>query len=191
MLMLNAFYGAFAPACFALLGLWIVVVQIRIRDWGGGLFHLKRSYGIALHFALPGMMSLAALIDPHDPAFWRASFAIIALGGAIILVLVSGRPDQSEPVPERAAISRVTRLLSRAAYVLAIVLYLLVAVLAFVGGTAVLRAEAFLLIVLVFLGFNAGWLLLFDQLPSAQSAVDSQDHGVTSFPDPQPEVQSP
>jgi len=189
--MLDAFYGAFAPACFVLLGLWLVVVQIRIDDWGGSLFHLKRSYGVALHFALPGVMSLAALIDAHDAAFWRVSFAVVALGGAGVLVLVSGRPDQSPPVSATAPISRVTRQLSLGAYMLAIVLYLLVAVLACLGGTAVLRAEAFLLIALVFLGFNTAWLLLFDQPQSAQTAAGSQDHAATSVPGPQPEVQSP
>ena len=186
--MLDAFYGAFAPACFALLGLWLVVVQIRINDWRGSIFHLKRSYGIALHFALPGVMSLAALIDPHDPAFWRASFAIVALGGAVVLVLVSGRNDQPQAVPAPAAISRVTRPLSLGAYILAIVLYLLVAVLAFAGGTAGLRAEAFLLIALVFVGFNTAWLLMFDQPQSAQSPAGSS---ATSVGGPQPEVQLP
>ncbi len=187
--MLNAFYGAFSPACFALLGLWLVVVQIRINDWTGSLFHLKRSYGIALHFALPGMMGLAALIDPHDPDFWRASFAIIALGGAVVLVLVSGRPDQPRPDSAQAAASRLTRQLSLGAYLLAIVLYLLVAVLAFAGGTAVLRAEAFLLIALVFVGFNTAWLLLFDQPQSAAQPAGGDP--ATSVGGAQPEVQLP
>jgi hypothetical protein len=30
---LSAFYGAFSPACFALLGLWLVAVQIRLPIW--------------------------------------------------------------------------------------------------------------------------------------------------------------
>ena len=31
--MLDAFYGAFSPACLALLGLWLVVVQLRLPQW--------------------------------------------------------------------------------------------------------------------------------------------------------------
>ena len=31
--MLTAFYTAFSPACLALLGLWMVVVQLRINNW--------------------------------------------------------------------------------------------------------------------------------------------------------------
>ena len=30
---LSAFYGAFSPACFALLGLWLVAVQVRLPVW--------------------------------------------------------------------------------------------------------------------------------------------------------------
>src|SRR5580658_3269711 len=78
--MLSVFYGAFSPTCFALLGLWLVVVQIRLREWQGSAIHRRRSYGVALHFALPGAMSLLALIDPQDAIFWRVSFAIVALG---------------------------------------------------------------------------------------------------------------
>jgi hypothetical protein len=33
--MLTGFYGAFSPACLALLGLWLVVVQVRMREWQG------------------------------------------------------------------------------------------------------------------------------------------------------------
>jgi peptidoglycan/LPS O-acetylase OafA/YrhL len=191
MFMLNAFYGAFAPACFVLLGLWVVVVQIRMDDWRGSVFHLKRSYGVALHFALPGVMSLAALIDPSDPDFWRVSFAIVALGGAVVLAMVSGRPAQPDGATAPTALPRLTGSFSLAAYVLAIALYVLVAVLAFAGGTAVLRAEAFLLIALVFLGFNAGWLLLFEESKTAQSAAVGRDAPATPAPGPQPDVQSP
>jgi hypothetical protein len=189
MVMLDVFYDAFAPACFVLLGLWLVVVQIRITDWKGSLFHLKRSYGIALHFALPGVMSLAALVDPHDPVFWRVSFAVVALGGTAVLLLLTGRPEPSGDPPKPTAISRLTRQLSVATYMLAVVLYLLVAVLAFAGGTAALRVVAFLLIALVFLGFNTAWLLLFEESQNTQPA--SPEQVATSAPGPQPEVQSP
>ena len=71
--MLDVFYGAFSPACFALLGLWLVIVQIRLREWQGSAVHRRRSYAVALYFALPGIMSLLALVNPHDSAFWRIS----------------------------------------------------------------------------------------------------------------------
>ena len=109
---LVAFYQAFSPACFALLALWIVVVQLRIDEWQKDPVRQRRAYGVALHFVLPGMMG------------------VLALGVA--------------------------------AYAAAIVLYVLIGVLAIFGGAAVLRAEAVLQTILVFLGFNVAWLLLFD-----------------------------
>ncbi len=170
--MLSGFYAAFSPACFALLGLWLVVVQIRLREWQGSALHRRRSYGVALHFALPGMMSLLALIDPADPVFWRVSFAVIALGGAAVLTLVSGLPARS--TPDRAGglpAAPVADQLGLAAYLAAIALYLLIGALAVVGGLDVLRTEAVLLTLLVFLGFNVAWLLLFDSRQSSPAAA--------------------
>jgi hypothetical protein len=161
-LMLNAFYGAFSPACLALLGLWLVVVQVRLREWQASPVHRRRSYGVALNFALPGVMSLLALIDPQDPAYWRVSFAIIALGGAVALIAVRGFPARRERTPAGTASLPVPDRVGLAAYIAAIVLYVLIGALAFAGGAAVLRAEAVLLTVVVFLGFNVAWLLLFD-----------------------------
>lgn len=51
----DAFYGAFSTACFAPLGLWLVVVQMRISEWEKDPERRRRSYGVALHFALPGL----------------------------------------------------------------------------------------------------------------------------------------
>ncbi len=169
--MLNVFYGAFSPACFALLGLWLVIVQIRLREWQASAVHRRRSYGVALHFALPGIMSLLALVDPQDSVFWRISFAIVALGGAVVLATVRGYPARAHPAgragaagiseAEAAAAARSDQL-GLAAYVVAIAMYVLIGVLAFAGGLAALRTEAILLTLLVFLGFNVAWLLLFD-----------------------------
>jgi hypothetical protein len=168
--MLDAFYAAFSPACLALLGLWLVVVQMRLPQWQASEAapdYQRAAYGIALHFALPGLMSLLALVDSGDPAYWRTSFAIIALGGAVVLIALrglSGRPGSG----------RGGGGLGLAAYVVAIAAYLVVGVLAFIGGAAGLRAEAILLTGLVFLGFNAAWLLLFDSGPDSRRTAAAQ-----------------
>jgi len=154
--MLDEFYGAFSPACFALLGLWLVVVQIRIGDWRDNENSKRMSYVISLNFLLPGLMGVLALVDPQDAAFWRASFAILGIGGAVGSYLV-----RRVPTGDR---------LGAAAYWTAIALYVAVAVLAFFGGVDLLRTEAVLLTALIFVNFNIGWLLLFAPDPKPQTA---------------------
>jgi hypothetical protein len=154
--MLTDFYVAFATVCFTLLGLWIIVVQTRHAEWRQAAVHRRRAYGIALHFSLPGLMSLLSLVDPASTALWRIAFAIVAGGGVIALALVRG------PAPTW---------LGAAAYLAAVVLYVLIAlvaaapsVVADLGVTArPLRVEAVLLTIVVFLGVNVAWLLLFDE----------------------------
>ena len=52
--------------------------------------------------------------------------------------------------------------LGLAAYIAGIALFALIGAPAFVAGPAVQRTEAILLTVVIFLGFNVAWLLLFD-----------------------------
>ena len=163
--MLTDFYIAFGPVCFTLLGLWLVVIQTRHEDWRGVTAerrrNQRRAYGVAMHFSLPGLMSVLSLIDPASTTLWRVSFAIVAGGGALVLVLVRGS------LPGR---------MGQAAYVIAVAMYALIAVIAVVPtlvtdvGLSVraLRVEAVLLAVLVFLGVNVAWLLLFEEAPPAR-----------------------
>ena len=91
---------------------------------------------------------------PASTALWRICFAIVAAGG--VLALVRG------PAPTG---------LGAAAYVAAVVLYVLIALVAVAPGMVAeigvlalpLRVEAVLLTALVFLGVNVAWLLLFDE----------------------------
>jgi hypothetical protein len=153
--MLKDFYVAFSAICFTLLGLWFIVVQTRHADWRGDARHRRRAYGVAMNFSLPGLMSLLSLINPDSALLWRVSFAIAALGGAVILAALRGAaPTQ----------------FGRAAYLAAIALYGLIALLAIAPGlisgvglaVAAVRVEAVLLTLLVFLDVNIAWLLLFD-----------------------------
>jgi hypothetical protein len=156
------FYQAFSAACFALLGLWLVVVQIRLDDWRADPVAKRRAYGVALHFVLPAMMGVFALVDESSPVFWRVSFAVAAFGGAVVMFAVRGFPlpvaDGRRRMRTLPGIDQV----GLAAFAAAIVLYVLVGALAIEGGTVALRTDAVLLTVLVFLGFNVAWLLLFE-----------------------------
>jgi hypothetical protein len=102
-------------------------------------------------------MSLHSLVDPASTALWRISFAIVA-GGGVALALVRS------PAPTG---------LGAAAYVAAVVLYVLIALVAGCarhgrrdrragptaagGGGAAHHAGVS--------GVNVAWLLLFDEAP--------------------------
>ena len=156
--MLKDFYLAFGTVCFTLLGLWIIVVQTRHSEWRRSTIHRRRAYGISLHFALPGLMSLLALVDPFSSELWRTAFAIIALGGAVVLLVVRGSAPST---------------LGVVAYGIAIALYASIGVLALAPGIVndlgfsvqPLRVEAVLQALVVFLGANVAWLLVFDDAP--------------------------
>jgi hypothetical protein len=112
---------------------------------------------------MPGLMSLLALVNPDSSSLWRVSFAVAAIGGAAALIALRG------PAPGKLGLS---------AYLLAIALYAVIAVVAIaphiVSGiglrAAPVRAEAVLLIVLVFAGVNVAWLLLFEATPTARGS---------------------
>jgi hypothetical protein len=53
--MLTGFYTAFSPACFSLLGLWLVIIQIKPDAWIN-LARKKQAYAVTLFFAAPGTM---------------------------------------------------------------------------------------------------------------------------------------
>ena len=152
--MLDAFYGAISPAALALLGLWLVAVQMRADEVRASReprrAHLRRG---AVLRALPGLMGVMALVDTANPVFWRVSFGLIGLVGAAVLF-----PARGLPGGERVR---------NAADILAIILYVAIAVLAIIGGHVAERAAAVLLTALIFVGFNVAWLFLFAPLAPA------------------------
>jgi hypothetical protein len=110
-------------------------------------------------------MSLLSLIDSASTDLWRISFAIVASGGVLALTLVCGSASTG---------------LGAAAYVAAVILYVMVALVAVVPGVVAdlgvlarpLRVEAVLLTMMVFLGVNVAWLLLFDQAQVSSGPED-------------------
>jgi hypothetical protein len=156
---LTDFYISFSAVCFTLLGLWLIVVQTRHAEWRGSSLHRRRAYGVAMHFSLPGLMCLLALVNPNSSALWRVSFAIAAIGGVAALIALHG------PAPGKVGLT---------AYILAIALYAVIGILAIaphivseIGlDAAPVRVEAVLLTILVFAGVNVAWLLLFEEADS-------------------------
>jgi hypothetical protein len=125
-------------------------------------------------------MSLLALVNPDSAILWRTSFAIVAIGGAVVLIVLRG-----------AAVGK----LGLIAYIVAIVLYALIGLLAIAPGlvgdlgieATPVRVEAVLLTILVFAGVNVAWLLLFEEapadLPSPRQVSVTQQASLPHHPD--------
>jgi hypothetical protein len=149
--MLTAFYTAFSPACFSLLGLWLVVIQINAAAWLNPR-RQERAYAVALYFAAPGTMSLLALINPMSTIAWRVIFIIVSVLGGAGLVLLGSRHDR-RPHDALDVSDHLVRWL-------AVGLYVVIAVLAFTP-LHTLRIEGVLLTVLVLLGIHVALRLMF------------------------------
>jgi hypothetical protein len=166
---LSTFYAAFSPVCFTVLGLWLVVVQTRHGDWSGSAEHRRRAYAVSLHFALPGLMSLLSLVDPNSKTMWQVSFTVIAVLGIVALIAL------------RTAASSGVNLAAEISHWVAVALYAVIGLVAVRPGIlsdlgidlAPLRVEAIALSLLLFLGLNVAWLLMFD-------TPDSPRHGAPS-----------
>lgn len=189
--MLTDFYASFAATSFVILSLWLVAVQMRYEEWTGkgDEDSAWRAYGVGLYFSLPGIMTLISLVDPTSPALWRTSYAIVALGGVVALawvdwashdrVLAIARQNSALAIARQErdpAITRQNRYLA-IMYGAAIVLYGTVAIIAIFANVLDItkvanRVDAVLLCVVVFLGANLAWLLLFR--PSPAAAVERQ-----------------
>src|SRR5204863_9604119 len=97
---------------------------------------------------------------------WRVSFAVLGAAGALILGYI-----QFSPVPTPQG--RLWQLEST----VSIVLYVLVVLVALAPDVATnlgapIRVEAVLLSLIVFLGVNVAWTLMFDEVPATQPDHD-------------------
>jgi hypothetical protein len=118
--MLDTFYTTVAQASFTLLALWWVLLQIRHDEWISDTAYRRSVYDVSLYFLLPGMMSLASLLAVEEAWIWRANFAIFGSIGVVESVWLLARRGRL-----RAAAPFL-----RAADVLSVVLYGLVALVA-------------------------------------------------------------
>ncbi len=147
----SQFYAPFSSTCFVVLGLWLVVIQQRYKEWKGDPHMIQRAFGIGLFFSLPGIMTLIALVNPAEPKLWETSYTLVAVGGAVVMaVLYTAAGDR----------------LAATAYLAALALYVAIGVIAVIGFTrhnahSENQVAQVLLCVMLFLGVNVAWLLLF------------------------------
>jgi DMSO reductase anchor subunit len=155
--MLSDFYASFSATCFVVLSLWLVVVQSRWEEWRHDDDSVRQAYGVGLYFSLPGIMTLISLVDATNPVLWRTSYSVAALTGVAVFATV-----------HRVTRHRWVAVVNRTA----IALYGVVAIIAIFPNLLHItkvanRVDAVLLCVVVFLGVNVAWLLLFSPAPAA------------------------
>jgi len=151
---ISTFYATSSGLCFTLLGFWWVVVQFRHAELTRNAASRRFAFLVALHFAIPGLISLASLLATG--ALWRFAFGFAGIAG-MAAVLVSMRSTGSMPAPVRS--------LGRAAW-LGLPLYGLVTLIAAVPslpgtllGMEGLQAEGFVLVLILLLGILLAWFM--------------------------------
>lgn len=136
-------------------GLWLVVVQVRRRDWADRRERRWGAQAVAMHFALPGVMSLLTLANPASVLLWRASFAAFAVLGGVGMVLL-GRPGE-----DLGTLQRLVHWSAIGLYGAVAVVALFASAVATTLGVNPLQLEAVLLSLLLFVGLNLAFALLF------------------------------
>ena len=170
--MLDSFYTTAAQACFTLLALWWVLLQIRHDAWIADVAYRRTVYDVSFYFLLPGMMSLGSLLAVQQSSVWRASFALLGAVGIIeSLILIAGRREMRG----RGMLVESADWLSLALYSLVVAVALWTGLPAELGlGLQPLELEGILLAGLIFLGIALAAALFVTTGPHVHRADEQQ-----------------
>ena len=83
------FYATTSAVSFTLLGFWWVVVQFRHDEMTQDPGRRRLAFVVSLHFILPGLMSLGALLTADEPIVWRLTFGLAGVAGMAAVVVAS------------------------------------------------------------------------------------------------------
>lgn len=163
----GTFYATTSAVSFTLLGFWWVVVQFRHGEMTQDPGRRRLAFVVSLHFILPGLMSLGALLTGDAPLVWRLTFGSAGIAGMAAVVLASR--GVKDPTGVIAAIGRYEWI--------ALPLYAILTLIAirpeFVRSTLSLeplQIEGALMTLLVFFGIVFAWALFTEpQAPGAGS----------------------
>jgi hypothetical protein len=155
----QTFYVTVSAISFTLLGLWWVVVQDR-ETWRMNVERRRMAYVVSLHFVLPGIMSVIALVAPEVTILWRLTFLTAGLLGVVGAGYVVRTLTDEHDCP------RLVRVIEW----VAIPIYALIAIVAVVPeavqaiglGLSPLQVEGISLALLLFFGVQAAWVLLIE-----------------------------
>ena len=150
------FYATTSAVSFTLLGFWWVVVQFRHDQMTLDRGRRRLAFVVSLHFILPGLMSLGALLTGDAPIVWRLTFGTAGIAGMVAVVVASRGIE--DPTGAIASIGRFEWV--------AFPLYAILTLVAFRPEIvqdsiqlAPLQVEGVVMTFLVFLGIMFAWLL--------------------------------
>jgi hypothetical protein len=160
------FYATTSAVSFTLLGFWWVVVQFRHEEMTQEPGRRRLAFVVSLHFILPGLMSLGALLTGDAPIVWRLTFGLAGVAGMVAVVVASR--GVANPTGAIAAIGRYEWI--------ALPLYAVLTLVAIrpdlvqsTVGLAPLQVEGAVMTLLVFLGIIFAWALFTDPHPGGAS----------------------
>jgi hypothetical protein len=166
----QTFYVTVSAISFTLLGLWWVVVQDR-ETWRMNVARRRMAYVVSLHFVLPGVMSVVAIIAPDLSILWRITFLTAGLLGLLGAAYVVGTLTDERDCP------RLVRIIE----FVVIPIYALIAIVAVVPegvrqlglDLAPLQIEGISLALILFFGVQAAWVLMVEPPRESPAEADA------------------
>ena len=167
------FYGTFSTIAFTVFGLWMFVAQARFREWMTSPDQYRRASAVSVQFALPGIMSLIALIDTDSRALWQWAFGVTSGLAVVLLVLLSRRTGA---VPR--GVNEVLNAVAGVLFVCIAVVSARPGIVGDLGLSAPPRGVEFFFFCLLLLnGLVTAWLMLFSETPPSGGDLDRAPAG--------------
>jgi hypothetical protein len=163
----ETFYTTVSSISFTLLGLWWVVVQGR-ETWRMNPARRRMAYVVSLHFVLPGIMSILALVGPDLSVLWRVTFVVAGLLGLIGAGYVATTLTDEHDCPR---LVRVIEWIAAPIYVLIAIVAIVPEAIGSLGlPLTPLQVEGIILAILIFFGVQAAWILMVE--PPREAAAE-------------------